>query len=108
GFGSKGTPGAVIGTEWVGRGGIWLRRTFELKEVPAGDLMLRMHQDDEAEGYINGVLAAKPPGYTVEYGAAAICYAARKAMKTGTNVLAVYCFQDRGGQFIDVGLMAGK
>jgi hypothetical protein len=108
GFGSKGTPGAVIGTEWTQRGGIWLRRTFELDQLPQGEVMLRLHQDDEAEVYINGVLAAKPPGYTVEYGPVVMTPASRRALKRGTNVIAVYCTQDHGGQFIDVGLVELK
>jgi hypothetical protein len=105
GFGSKGTPGAVIGTEWTQRGGIWLRRTVEIPKLPDGEIMLRMHQDDEAEVYINGVLAAKPPGYTVDYGPFVMTPESRQALKAGKNVIAVYCTQDRGGQFIDVGLV---
>jgi hypothetical protein len=107
GFGSKGTPGAVIGTEWTGKD-IWLRRTVEVAELPAGEVMLRMHHDDDAEVYVNGVLAARGTGFTSEYGPVVLTPAGRAALKPGKNVLAVHCHQDRGGQFIDVGLVVAK
>ncbi len=110
GFGTKGTPGAVIGTEWSGSD-IWARRAFELAAVPAGELVLRMHHDDDAEVYLNGVLAARVGRWTSGYDDFPILPAARAALKPGRNVIAVHCHQDRGGQYIDVGLIevvAGK
>jgi hypothetical protein len=104
GFGSKGTPGARIGTEWTGKE-IWLRRTFELKEVPAGEVMLRAHCDEDGEVYLNGVLAAKLPGYTTEYVEVPISDAARKALVKGKNMMAVYAKNAGGGQYIDAGLV---
>lgn len=103
GFGSKGTPGAVIGTEWTSKE-IWLRRTFELKELPTGETMLRFHCDEDGEVYLNGVRAASLPGYTVGYVEVPILPDAVKALKAGTNTLAVKAKNAGGGQYIDVGL----
>lgn len=104
GFGSKGTPGAVIGTEWTGKE-IWLRRAFELKEVPAGEVMLRVHCDEDGEVFLNGVSAAKLPGYTTSYVDVPISADALKSLKKGTNTLAVYAKNAGGGQYIDAGLV---
>lgn len=104
GFGSKGTPGARIGTEWTGKD-LWLRRTFDLKELPTGEVFLRFHCDEDGEVFINGVSAAKLPGYTTEYVEVPISEAARKTLKAGTNTLAVYAKNAGGGQYIDAGLV---
>jgi hypothetical protein len=104
GFGTKGTPGAVIGTEWK-TADIWLRRTFELKELPNGEPMLRIHYDEDAEIYIDGILAGRTAGYTTEYVEVPLTAAGRKALKAGQNVIAVHCHQTGGGQYIDVGLV---
>jgi hypothetical protein len=104
GFGSKGTPGARIGTEWTGKE-IWIRRAFELKEVPAGEVFLRVHCDEDGEVFINGISAAKLPGYTTEYVEVPISAAAAKTLKVGTNTLAVYAKNAGGGQYIDAGLV---
>jgi Glycosyl hydrolases family 2, sugar binding domain/Glycosyl hydrolases family 2/Glycosyl hydrolases family 2, TIM barrel domain len=104
GFGTKMTPGSRIGTEWAGKE-IWLRRTFELKELPAGEVFLRFHCDEDGEVFINGVSAAKLPGYTTEYVDVPISEAARKALKAGTNTFAVYAKNAAGGQYIDAGLV---
>src|SRR5581483_3373318 len=66
GFGTKGTPGAVVRTEWK-TDDIWIRRSFELKELPKGEVMLRVHHDEDAEVYINGVMAAKLSRYISDY-----------------------------------------
>jgi hypothetical protein len=107
GFGTKMTPGTVVGTEWNTKD-IWARRTFELKEVPAGEVMLRVHFDEDAEVYVNGVLAARLPGYATYYGEVPMTAAARKALKAGTNVLAVKARNAAGGQYIDAGLVVVK
>ncbi|QEL17306.1 glycoside hydrolase family 2 protein [Limnoglobus roseus] len=104
GFGSKGTPGSIIGTEWTGKN-IWLRRTFELKDLPAGELMVRFHCDEDGEVYVNGVLAASLPGYTTGYTEVPLSAAAVKALKAGPNTLAVKAKNAGGGQYIDVGLV---
>jgi hypothetical protein len=104
GFGTKGTPGAVIGTEWKTKD-IWLRRDFTLEKVPQR-LLLWLHHDEDAEVYLNGVLAARVKRYTTDYEDVPIEPAAYKALKPGKNVLAVHCHQTTGGQYIDVGLVA--
>lgn len=104
GFGTKGTPGGVIRTEWKAPD-IWMRRSFELKDLPAGEPMLRIHHDEDAEVYVNGVLAAKVGGYTTNYVEVPLLPEGRKALKAGKNTIAVHCHQTGGGQYIDVGLV---
>ena len=107
GFGTEGTPGAVVGTEWKSSD-IWLRRTFELKSKKLSRPQLLIHHDEDAEVYINGRLIAKPDGYTSSYVQVRLDEKARRALKVGSNCLAVYCTQTTGGQYIDVGLVDVK
>jgi hypothetical protein len=107
GFGTKGTPGAVVRTEWK-TPDIYIRREFELNELPKGEVMLRIHHDEDAEVYINGVLAAKLTGFTSDYTEAPLSEAARKALKKGANTIAIHCRQTTGGQYIDTGVVEVK
>ncbi len=105
GFGTLGTPGSRIGTPWDSSD-IWLRRSFVLREEDLSDLKLVVHHDEEAELYLNGVLACKLTGFTTRYELADILPPAASTLRTGTNILAVHCHQTTGGQYIDVGLVA--
>jgi hypothetical protein len=103
GFGSAGTPGALIGTPWTS-GEIWLRRRFALEERPDRELWLRIHHDEDAEVFLNGTRIAKLAGYSTSYGWHALPASAARELRAGENLLAVHCKQTAGGQFIDVGL----
>jgi len=107
GFGTEGTPGAVVGTVW-NSSGIWLRRTFELESTKLSRPQLLIHHDEDAEVYINGLLVAKLEGYTSSYVQVRLDEKARKALRVGSNCLAVHCTQTTGGQYIDVGLVDVK
>lgn len=106
GFGTAGTPGAVVGTEWSGSD-IWIRRTFDLGPGDAGDgaLMLRIHHDEDAQVYLNGTLVASLRDYTTGYRHIALNETGRAALRPGRNSIAIHCRQTRGGQFIDAGLV---
>lgn len=104
GFGTRGTPGAVVRTEWS-TSDIWLRREFTLPEVKAADFALRMHHDEDVEVYIDGILAASAGGYTTGYEVVELSAAAKAALKPGKHVVAVHCRQTGGGQYIDLGLV---
>ena len=104
GFGTRGTPGATVRTAWNSPD-IWLRREFTLPEGGAKDPQLFIHHDEDAEVYLNGVLAGTAGGYVTEYEALPLSPAAKQALKPGRNVLSVHCHQTQGGQFIDVGLV---
>jgi hypothetical protein len=104
GFGVSGTPGALWRTPWKTKD-IWLRREFTLPETWPSSLSLVVHHDEDAEVYLNGVLAARLEGYTVGYEITRISSAALAALKPGRNVIAIHCHQSTGGQFIDAGLL---
>jgi len=104
GFGTKGTPGAVVRTEW-NSSDIWLRRTFGLQNTDLNRPQLSIHHDEEAEVYINGKLAAKLEGYTTSYVRVTLNEKAQKALKPGSNCIAIHCRQTTGGQYIDAGLV---
>ncbi len=104
GFGTKGTPGAVIGTVWDSSD-IWLRREFNMPSNPAGNIELWIKHDEDAEVYINGVLALKVTGYTDDYHSLPMTSGGKAALKPGKNTFAVRCTQRTGGQYIDVGVV---
>lgn len=103
-LGTKGTPGAEVRTTWD-TPDVWARRTFDLPEVNANRLMLSAIHDEDAEFFINGVLAAKLTGYTGGYEEVAIAPEAAATLKPGRNLIAVHCHQTAGGQSIDAGLV---
>jgi hypothetical protein len=103
GFGTRGTPGAVVRTEWNSRD-IWLRREFELDSAKLERPLLVIHHDEDAQVYINGVLAAELKGYVTGYTRVPISDKARAALREGKNTIAIHCRQTGGGQYIDAGL----
>jgi len=103
GFGSKGTPGAVVRTEWSSQH-IWLRRSFNLETQAWTEPSLRVHFDEDATVWLNGERAARLRGWTTQYEEREM--SSRASLRVGRNVLAVHCQQTYGGQYIDVGMMA--
>lgn len=112
GFGTPETPGSIIGTNW-NSAALWLRRSFELPQSDFSqrewdDVELWIHHDEDAEIFLNGVLAARLRGYTTEYRSVPIAPAARAALRAGSNTLAIHVQQTRGGQYLDAGLIRKK
>jgi hypothetical protein len=102
GFGPNGR------TSWSSSN-IWIRRSFKINNFDANrleDLRLWLFHDEDAEIYINGILAAKMTGYNTKYELWPLLPEALQALKLdGTdNVIAIHCKQTTGGQFIDCGL----
>jgi hypothetical protein len=104
GFGTKGTPGTVVRTEWK-TPDIWLRSEITVPRGKFSSLHFRLHHDEDAEIYINGVLAGSYGGFTSEYEEFPMTPAGLKTLKPGKNCVAVHCKQTRGGQYIDVGIV---
>lgn len=94
-------------TQWSSSD-IWIRRHFTLQNVSTveelSNLYLWMFHDEDAEVYINGVLAVKASGYNTDYQAFEMTNDAKQAiLLNGDNVLAIHCHQTTGGQYIDAG-----
>jgi hypothetical protein len=106
GFGTANTPNTRVGTVWDGSD-IWLRREFVLGREEASTIQLQVYHDEDAEVYINGLLAKELKGFRVGYIEWEMSAAAAATLKPGTNTMAVHCHQTGGGQYIDVGLVSG-
>jgi hypothetical protein len=111
GFGAGWTFAPPVRTEWK-TADIWLRREVTLPEGTdfakwAGWRLIACH-DDDAQVFINGVLAADLPGYSHEYQEATLTPEGKAALKPGRNVIAVHCRSTVGGQFIDIGFSASR
>jgi putative heme-binding domain-containing protein len=106
GFGTAGTPGAVIRTDWRSRD-IWLRRSFDLATdpTPGAEVRLVIHHDEDAEVFVNGVEAVRTERWTQSYVDLPIVASAAATLRRGRNVIAIHCRQNSGGQCIDAGLV---
>jgi hypothetical protein len=104
GFGTKGTPGAIVRTEWK-TSDIWMRAEVTLSDERFASLHFRLHHDEDAEVYVNGVLAGLYGGYTSEYEEFPLTSSGRNAIKPGKNTIAVHCRQTGGDQYIDIGIV---
>jgi hypothetical protein len=104
GFGTAGTPGAVVRTTWSTED-IWLRREFTMPAGEQSDLQFYVYHDEDVDLFVNGVAAAAESGFTTSYVPIEITPAGRALLKPGARItLAVHCHQTSGGQGIDVGL----
>ncbi|MGA2618483.1 MAG: DUF4965 domain-containing protein [Thermoguttaceae bacterium] len=105
GFGTAGTPGAVVGTTW-NTDDIWLRREFVMPAGKHPHLQFLVYHDEDVEIYVDGVLAAKEPGFLSAYQPLEIRPAAKALLVPGARItLAVHCHQTTGGQGVDVGVI---
>ena len=91
------------GTPWS-TPDIWIRRSFELKTVPA-KLSLTAFHDEDASIYLNGQLATTLAGFNTSYEVFPLSKEAIKLLKPGKNTLAIHCHQTVGGQNIDCGIL---
>jgi hypothetical protein len=96
GFGTAGTPGAEVGTEWSSDA-IWLRREFAWEA--AEPLALWLHHDEDVAVWLNGELVYEASGYLTEY---ALIELPEAKPRDGGNLLAVRCRQTVGGQYVSV------
>ena len=88
---------------------IWIRRSFSLPTNYPKTLELLVKHDEDAEIYLNGVLAATLHGFHNDsYLTVPISAEALAALKDGDNTLAAHCLNTIGGQIIDVGLTASE
>jgi hypothetical protein len=105
GFGTRGTPGARVATEWSGRH-LMVRTRFALTEIPDG-LVLALHHDEDVVLYLNGVRILERVGYTSDYFEQQLDPRAAQHLVVGSNVLAAEVRQSGGGQYLDIGLRSG-
>ena len=96
-----------IGTEWK-TPDIYLRREFTLPDTIPAKLTLNVLHDENAEIYLNGVLAGKVEKFVGTYVPIPVSDEAMKALRPGKNSISVHCHQTTGGQSIDVGISVGK
>lgn len=107
GFGTQGTPGAIVRTDWRSQD-IWLRREFELPMEKLDELQqlaLRIHHDEDAEIFLNGVEVQRVGRWTSGYVELPLDGRAKAQLRAGKNLLAIHCRQQFGGQYIDAGLV---
>jgi len=102
GFGTDGTPGAIVRTEWSSSD-IWMRRRFEVRGE-LKNLTLSIHHDEDVRVWINGQLVHAQAGHRIDYTTVRLDEAT-KHLREGENIIAVHCRHTIGGQYIDVGLV---
>src|SRR4030095_4335565 len=89
-------------TLWTSRE-IWIRRVFEWQSTSTNDLILRLKYDDNVAIYLNGerIFTAGCCSANKEI---ELDENARKKIRKGKNVLAMYCENTGGQAYIDAGI----
>ena len=85
---------------------LYLRRSFDLDRVPPAMHLVLLHRG-EIEVFINGVHVFDEGGAIGDYKTVALDEGELKALKVGTNLIAVHSRKDVGPSFVEVGLAMG-
>ena len=104
GFGSGEVANCIFRTPW-NTSDIWLRRELVVEQTNWWLALLQLHHGDDAEVYLNGVLAGLGTGSMPQYYEIPLHTEAAAALRPGTNVLAVHCHQTNGVHCIDAQLL---
>jgi len=84
---------------------IYLRRRFELNEIPSHHMVLNIRNDDSAEVYLNGQLLVELPEKKERYELVECNSTLRRLLRIGINTLAIHCRHTDDNQFIDAGIL---
>lgn len=107
GFGSGNPPGSKTNTTW-NTSVIRIRYRLDLTGFTAEQinaLVGRIHHDEDVTVYFNGVVAFQATGYLSNYKNVSLNQAALDALTPDdTNIIAIECKNNSGGQYIDFGL----
>ena len=98
----KGLPG--VRTSWT-TDDIWLRQNFQAADGVIKAAALVIFYDEDTEVYVNGQQIWKRSGFNTAYNLFSVTETLRKALRKGSNILAVHTHQNTGGQFIDLALL---
>ncbi len=93
---------AAANTEWKTKD-IWVRRTFNITQLPTGKLYLKLNHDDNIEVYLNGTKIYAVVGWVHKY---IYIPVDENILKKGANTLAIHCANNAGGCFLDAGLVS--
>ena len=91
-------------TKWTSAD-IWIRRSFELEDLEFSEPYLLIHHDESTEIYFNGHLVLERGGTTNYYTWLPMDEKMVRALKHGTNTIAVHCRNEHHPQCIDVGII---
>jgi len=84
---------------------IWLRRTFEWSGDSLKEAALVIFHDEDTDVYVNGQRIWNRGGYINGYEMYSVTDTLKRALRKGTNTIAVHTRQTGGGQFIDLALL---
>lgn len=101
-FGTNGMP--VVRTSWNTKD-IWVRREFNLNDVPADTpIYLKYSHDDVFELYLNGEKLVATDYSWKNNVVLELSDKVRAKMREGKNVIAAHCHNTTGGAYVDFGL----
>ncbi|MBZ4191690.1 glutaminase family protein [Niabella beijingensis] len=83
---------------------LWVRRTFDLNELPSDDLFLKINHDDNIDIYLNGVLVYHKTGWVNRMTYLPLDKELKTNLKKGKNILAVHLRNTAGGRHLDLGI----
>ena len=104
GFGGGDFTNATVRTIWSSDD-LWLRRSTSLPKETLNHPALKVFHGQDAEVFINGVLALKLNGQSAGYEEYDLQPEAAKTLMPSINQIAVHCHKENPGRFIDVGLV---
>lgn len=101
-FGSDGDW--TIRTKWT-TGNIFFRKTFEYDGGAIKSGAIVICYDEDTEVYVNGQKIFAAEKFITNYQLYSVTEPLKKALKKGTNTIAVHTHQTSGGQYIDLALL---
>ena len=97
--------GRTIRTEWTS-GDIYLRKSFDYDGGELKRAAIVICHDEDTEVFVNGRKVLGVGGFINDYQLHTVTDLLKKALRKGSNTLAVHTHQTVGGQYIDLAILA--